>query len=480
MEIQMKRKLSWKWVLMGIIFALTLGIGVFATIYNMPQNRIQRQLELGQRYLEEGDYEAAIVAFDEVISIDEKQPQAYIGKAAAYVAMEDYENAVEVIEDGYEQIPDPELEEKRTEICKEAVEFYYARSEYEMTEQFLEKVPEAEQDDKYDRISQELQTRNHLAEISELLAEISKFLATTDYEQAKLLAESPEYIQLTESLEPGESYYYGEYDENDDRNGIGTAVYPVVRYDSVNIRIYYYGNWQGGKRSGNGLAIAFMDSGIDTYGIYSGEWLNDLPNGEGEERYNIVNSEPEEGLGRITCFAGYFQNGLYNGEMHMEITWPDRVEHYRGMAESGNWMPVENDNSSRQYNGWICEDENGGTWLESETGETNQGVEWLLPERERSENNGRMVKEQNIRTMEYSLEELVQMAIAYRRRHNLYMNQYIDVDHIDGDMVTIHCYDFIVDGGNGEGHTATSDWYTIDKYTAIGYDLMGDEINLNE
>ena len=69
----------------------------------------QEQYDLGVRYLEEGNYEKAIIAFTAAIEIDPKQAEAYVGRGDAYVgyaqtlteggtpdgdALEAYENAV--------------------------------------------------------------------------------------------------------------------------------------------------------------------------------------------------------------------------------------------------------------------------------------------------------------------------------------------------------------------------------------------------
>ena len=54
----------------------------------------QEQYDLGMRYLEEGDYEEAILAFSAAIEIDGGRPEAYIGRAEAYIATGDLEKAL--------------------------------------------------------------------------------------------------------------------------------------------------------------------------------------------------------------------------------------------------------------------------------------------------------------------------------------------------------------------------------------------------
>lgn len=69
----------------------------------------QEQYDLGVRYLSEGNYEEAIIAFTAAIEIDPKQAPAYVGRGDAYVlsgeaeenltaARADYEKAIELDE----------------------------------------------------------------------------------------------------------------------------------------------------------------------------------------------------------------------------------------------------------------------------------------------------------------------------------------------------------------------------------------------
>ena len=64
-----------------ILIVLAVGIG----IYNTPTNRLQRQLDLGNKYLEEQDYEQAAIAFEEAIAIDDRCMEAYMGGIEAYL-----------------------------------------------------------------------------------------------------------------------------------------------------------------------------------------------------------------------------------------------------------------------------------------------------------------------------------------------------------------------------------------------------------
>ncbi len=88
-----------------ILFAVLIGIG----IYNTPANRTSRHLNLGERYLEEQNYEQAVVEFDKVIAIDPMSVEAYLGKAQAYEGMGDLDKAYETLQIGYEKTGDERL-----------------------------------------------------------------------------------------------------------------------------------------------------------------------------------------------------------------------------------------------------------------------------------------------------------------------------------------------------------------------------------
>lgn len=95
-----------------IVLAVTAGI----VIYDTPEKRLARQLDLGNRYLEEQNYEQAIVAFDLAIAIDPKSAEAYLGKAEAYIGLEDTGQALATLERGYEVTRDEQLKARMDEM----------------------------------------------------------------------------------------------------------------------------------------------------------------------------------------------------------------------------------------------------------------------------------------------------------------------------------------------------------------------------
>lgn len=98
----------------NLVIALILAIGLIACGQGSGQtsevataSTWQEQYDLGIRYLSEGNYEEAIIAFTAAIEIDPNRAEAYVGRGDAYVgsgeteenlaaAQVDYELAIEL------------------------------------------------------------------------------------------------------------------------------------------------------------------------------------------------------------------------------------------------------------------------------------------------------------------------------------------------------------------------------------------------
>lgn len=69
----------------------------------------QEQYDLGVRYLSEGNYEEAVLAFNAAIEIDAMRPEAYVGLAETHVQMGDKETAKAFLEDAIALLGEEEL-----------------------------------------------------------------------------------------------------------------------------------------------------------------------------------------------------------------------------------------------------------------------------------------------------------------------------------------------------------------------------------
>lgn len=108
-----KKRKRWVWGIAAaavLIIALIIA-GTLIFRDRQEKQRYQDALASGNRYLEEMDYEKAEDAYLEAISIDPKQKEPYLGLVDTYVAMEDYDQAVETAEEAKAVLPEEEQQE---------------------------------------------------------------------------------------------------------------------------------------------------------------------------------------------------------------------------------------------------------------------------------------------------------------------------------------------------------------------------------
>jgi len=89
----------------------------------------QEQYDLGVRYLEEGNYEEAIIAFTAAIEIDPKQAPAYVGRGDAYIGSGETEENLAAAQADYEKAI--ELDETNAEAYLGLSDVHIRRDEYD-------------------------------------------------------------------------------------------------------------------------------------------------------------------------------------------------------------------------------------------------------------------------------------------------------------------------------------------------------------
>ena len=86
------------------VWAVILVFAVFLTGCSQKKEETtwQKQYDLGVRYLEEGNYEEAIIAFTAAIEIDPKQAPVYVGRGDAYIGLGETEENLASAQADYE------------------------------------------------------------------------------------------------------------------------------------------------------------------------------------------------------------------------------------------------------------------------------------------------------------------------------------------------------------------------------------------
>ena len=97
----MRRNIKQLVTIIGVMLVVLLWLTACG---KSTEKQIAEQLELGNKYLTDGDYEQAIVAFNKVIELDPKMVEAYTGLIESFYGKKDYDEMANWINTGYEQL----------------------------------------------------------------------------------------------------------------------------------------------------------------------------------------------------------------------------------------------------------------------------------------------------------------------------------------------------------------------------------------
>lgn len=98
-----------------------LSIALLLCACGAKESTWQEQYDLGVKYLSEGSYQEAVIAFTAAIEIDPKQASAYVGRADAYIAIGSEENLEAALKDYYVAL---ELDSLSIDIYRRIAEVY--------------------------------------------------------------------------------------------------------------------------------------------------------------------------------------------------------------------------------------------------------------------------------------------------------------------------------------------------------------------
>lgn len=301
---------KWRRFLLFIIAAMLLAACGEKTV------NIQEQMELGQKYLLEADYEKAIVVFTKIISIDPKNLEAVRSLASAYREVGKPEEAADtmtavILQAGSSEEDLDSMNELLKEMDNLSLALTYAEMAYTQTgdERFIRTlfVINGKRSD-FDAISRNIKdlemfkgmkddyleevvqyfVDNHdtvnMEKLSKVLKEQELCSGTilvidmwtqfeTGGEEAVIKLLEQYYTDKEElpAVGPDSEIYIGGYDEEGQRSGYGICFYgsDIKTHSRI-----YIGNWEKGVRSGEGRAYLRADYRIQC------QWADDYPAGE--------------------------------------------------------------------------------------------------------------------------------------------------------------------------------------------------------
>lgn len=152
--------------IVAAIFILVMIVCIWVFVVNCGERKINELLNLGNKYLEDMDYESAVLVFDQAISIDPKCEEAYLGKAQAQYALGQYEDAIATLQEGIAKVDDSSRLE----------EFLQQILEMEMSEETMEET-----------VSESVEIKNAVEK--ELLLNYMEIVRFTDTQEPEIQLE---------------------------------------------------------------------------------------------------------------------------------------------------------------------------------------------------------------------------------------------------------------------------------------------------
>ena len=130
-------------IIIGAILLLSVILGIGVIRHKSPY---EHQLSLAYKYLEEGNYQEAIIAFTKAIEIDPNKTEAYLGRAESYIKNSDDNDSLTLALKDYEKVI--ELEETNAEGYLGAADVYIRQGEYDKALEILKLGLEKTNNDK--------------------------------------------------------------------------------------------------------------------------------------------------------------------------------------------------------------------------------------------------------------------------------------------------------------------------------------------
>lgn len=227
----------------------------------------------------------------------------------------------------------------------------------------------------------DIEDENDVAYTKEfILNEALPYFADNNQDAIWDLAHLKRYVKLSTELEGTNQYYYmGDVNSSGRPEGKGLAIYEK--------NSYYYGDWSDGSRNGEGIWFKFYigqkdkENAMGKYMAhsYSGKWVNDLPNGQGAEHYDVDTTKLEVRERILQNVVGNFTDGLYDGEMYANtVDYTGNVEEWSGVTERGVFTLWRDMSAIGECSVWRKNDDHSLCMDIDKSENRNQGIRELL------------------------------------------------------------------------------------------------------
>lgn len=357
----MQRKLS-----ENIRRILAVIMGIFLTVYLFGCGQVQfgiegaagkqqgfiEQLELGKKYLAEGKYEEAVVAFNKVIELNEKEIQAYTGLIQAYQRTGDAERIETAIQQGISVQSENSYEmstDDRLDFLLTAKSYYSEKGNLEKSIELLETLTKIQPDNaefSMELLDTYLQLDNSeqsFGKITELIENNPQALFTEDFCEPEELtindipfweadfedamAQYPcDDLQDMEIHDSGLARTYAVFHNVSEKQANATTIF---RIDNSNTRHeVYFGTYvqQMKSKDGHQIDSTFRKAIVDQpklRGIRIGESKDEMIEKLGFSYMADIYLERNNSYGSVTF--EYFENRGWSFYTRKDSQWAETV-----------------------------------------------------------------------------------------------------------------------------------------------------------
>ncbi len=179
---------------------ITIAVGILAVIAGMTlymaqggEDGIEKKLAIANQYITEEKYEEAVLAFQEIIDIDENSVEARVGLASAYTGLGEYDKAEEVLRRGLA------LDGAQTAYWDSLLELYKkaGKSDVEI-QQLMQEAYEATGDEKYKPVEPMSEVITTISEVA--TEETTTTIQNQDLGDGMLPLDDPEKVITFQDL----------------------------------------------------------------------------------------------------------------------------------------------------------------------------------------------------------------------------------------------------------------------------------------
>ena len=312
--------------IIGLIIGLAIAIvvviaGVAGVLFFLNQETsIEERLQMGNRYLEELDYDEAIETFQKIMDIDPKCVDAYIGLADAYIGKGDYESAVETLEKGIDETGDGELQNYLDEVKVEKEN--HAHKDKSDNTYANDSTPEDE---------------NAFEDVQDVLENIAGYCESGNYDELYEYMKSDDYQRILDIADELETAYRVE-------TAHGNVGIYKIDTKGVGKCMIYYGDYKDDIREGEGDWFGYHEG---YYYHARGSWAADAPNGYQERHTWGISSD---GNTYNAGVKGNTVNGLWDGPAEDWYEDGDgTINAFPVTFENGKYVVLEYDEDDEEY-----------------------------------------------------------------------------------------------------------------------------------